>query len=496
MDAGDGINAIGLNCVHGSVNGSVALKNGAHVPGVSVATISATTFAIKGGVNITSTSGTNIASVGILDGVIGGGVTIIGGTGDDNATINGPHLFVAGITKSALGAGTNVTGIGGGAFSTKGLSVSGGAGNDVLSVTAPDFYNSGGTVVNFGNGNNVAAFTSTSGRFGAAVTITAGTGDDIVTFGGSGLFFGAGISTSLGAGVSATQLSALDSISIGGSLVTTAASHTAGLSTLLMLAPHLQVDGSIKATFADGANAVNIGATGELTVRGGVSIVGGNALNNWSVAATALDIGGAVSMRSGNGGSVSNVLSSHGTVGSISIIAGSGVDSAIVSFAGTVAGAVNIGLGSANGSVSVSGISTGLRIGGSLTINNASAGGGADGAVVTSVSVAGSTTISLGAGGSTLSIADSVFNGFVAGTGSGADTVLVDVVNAGIVTIFRGAAVISLGAGIDSLTIGSGLPLGRADFRSAAIFDGGADLDTLTNAGTTYIAGQPLVTGF
>jgi hypothetical protein len=146
----------------------------------------------------------------------------------------------------------------------------------------------------------------------------------------------------------------------------------------------------------------------------------------------------------------------------------------------------------------VNGVNTGsgLMLGGPLKITAASEAADNVTLIMARLAAAKPSKIALGEGGSATVIDDSVFSGFAYDGGGGIDLVEIDLLNAGIVTTFRGPAVILLGDGDDVLNIGTATPLGKADFQSTAKFDGGSGTNTLTNAGNLFIAGQPVVLNF
>src|SRR5262249_9667620 len=98
---------------------------------------------------------------------------------------------------------------------------------------------------------------------------------------------------------------------------------------------------------------------------------------------------------------------------------------------------------------------TGLVVGKNLTITT---GGAADGLTFNKLQVVGKTLLTLGNGTNSVSIDDSVFTGaFGLTTGSGTDTVNLDrTIGTTAPTVFTGAALLSQGAGDDSVVRAGG----------------------------------------
>ena len=377
-------------------------------------------------------------------------LTVVGTDGANEVTVqpdpaDPTHFFLSSPTDRFPGGGTT--------FATPGgvhtLSFRMRAGDDAVFLGGPGFRLRGSLAVDGGDGaNRVGAANLAVGR---DLTVRNGTntaGSDTATF--AGVTVGGSLTIANGDGNTSTVI---EPIGLGTSTVRGSVRITNGSGSDTHVIENLNVGGGV--TIRNGlpdalgsAGFTQFGSKGarstRLQVRGSVlvSYLGGRL--NGPDEVRDLEVGG-------------NVAFSYGTGEGALEVDGGGTGQPVL-----IHGSLGVtGTGRTEVAVGSTGQRTGLVVGKTFTVAT-----GAAGAAVTlnRLTVFGATTLTLRGGANAVTIDDALFNGaFNLATGAGADAVRLDTAagtTAG--TSFGRAVHMSLGAGVDSLTLAGPNDAGQA----------------------------------
>jgi large repetitive protein len=378
-------------------------------------------------------------------------LTVVGTDGDNQLTIQGDsgdptHFVLSSTTDTFVGGGTTFASPSG----VQNISLRMLAGNDPVTLSnSPPIRLAGALTIDGGDGSNDVFATDLT--VGKNLTIRNGTGSDNTQF--TNLNVNGSLTLTNGEGETFTQVART---SAGVSTVRGSVTITNGTGTDTNLLNDLNVGGNV--TIRNGRNGQNPGYTriyntyntsSQSQIRGSVSVShldGNGDLNgDWLLDA---EVGGNVAYSYGTGSGTVR-FDAHSTA-LLEVVHGS------VSVTGT--GALRLRTGLFAG--------LGLAIGKNLTVTGGAA---ADSVSLYRATVNGTTSLNLGDGDNKVNIDDSLFVGpFKLTTGGGADTVNLETAtgtNTG--TTFGRVVTMSLGAGVDSLTLG-----GSNDANQALVFAG------------------------
>ena len=381
-------------------------------------------------------------------------LTVVGTDANNQLTIQGDaaestRFILSSTTDTFVGGGTTFVSRSG----VRNISIRMLAGDDtVILSNSPGIRVAGGLSIDGGDGAN--SVTATNLVVGKNLTIRNGTnaaGADSTTL---------------------TNLNVIGSLTVvngDGNTVTQVRRSAAGASA---------VRGAVRITNGTGADYtyfadLNVG--GNVTVRNGHADAGGGAgsteLYNSYNATARSQVRGSVTFSYLDGAAGPDLVLDAEVGGNVAVSYGTGGGN--LSFGAVATGVPAL----VHGSVSVTGqganvVSTdagggGLIVGKSLTVTGGAA---PDSVNLYRATVTGTTTLKLGDGANSVAIDDSLFAGpFRLTTGGGADTVKLETAaGTGTGTTFGRAVTMSLGAGVDSLTLD-----GPNDANQALVFAGG-----------------------
>lgn len=453
------------------------------------------------GATVLDFDGTNLAAgqpitlpffTGSLNAMLGGGA--------DTLTVSG-H-FASGV-KIDLGEGNNVLFLKG--VSVAGpISVKGGTGADSLQFEEHNQF-SNSFVANFGDGDN-----NTSALLGARLTVAknftiqAGKGFNALGVNVMDAEIGGNVSFSAKGVSNQFALSAVNRVTVGGSITMTSIASGPGESFFTLSAPDsVTVGGNVTMKTTDSAKVGGgIFTAGVLHIGGSVSINAGKiaGINPLTlVGEESLFIGKSVTITTSDqmrpevrGGSVAGASYIGGAV----TIKGS--HTATIALDGTIAGKVNVAVAGdhvfpvALSSASADGI---LRLLSTVNISTFKAKAGTPlSTVVDNVFALSSLTIKDGEGARSIVVRDSyILGSLTIDTGAGIDDVKIEGHSDPGMTVLIGALTVKTGAGLDVITLGGNDPGTGLSTRGKILIDGGADLATYTVGSASLLQGVPVI---
>ena len=499
-----------------SIDGSAALTG--ETVGV---TLFAPTLTVGGDLEIKTGAGNDTITNFTLGGnnSIKGNVSLSTGAGDDSAIL----LLYGGKSKGVIidgGDGTNMIGVALAGASTGSISIKGGTGSDTGFAVAI-----GGKVgaidVDLGEGSN-SVFGILASASAKSFNYTGGAGSDSVIFGGLQSKVAGGVTATVGAGGGSFGVFGLGG-SIGGTVKLDSASVT-GESTTVFLAGVKTTFGGLDLKLGDGGATASIqpdlgggiplpippipglpsipslgGLLQGLTVKGPATITGGAGSDGVQIGGTGVTFSSlTLDLGAGDDQFVGPIL---GFAESIKIAkfnfkGGAGDDSINFNGQGSLGAAV-IDMGDGDNTAGFVGGDRPLTFS-SLTYTSASIAGEFDGLLLAKVQVLGKLDAQFGAGNSSFTTDDSLFNGPVnIATGAGADAVVLDTAPTGYATTFAKAVTIDLGDDADSFTVGGTPDLSFIIAKSTFKVDGGGGTNTKTFDETkSILAKTPTYLGF
>jgi hypothetical protein len=396
------------------------------------------------------------------------------------------HSFLKGL-KIDLGAGEKSMFIGssefnvtGGAFSVVGIGAAGIAQNMIIAPTSGIIQGAASVSIASGNLDFELGAANKMLRFGSGLNIVAGSGNDSLTLLGTIEAAGA-LSVDLKDGTDGFTLDTNSQAYLGSLSI-----KAGGGTDFILLNPGsiLTTIGSINVDLGAGAiNSFQAVGTSNLTVGGGMNLVGGDGVDIVYFSGVAR-VAGAVSVDLKDGNNQVAVSSSL-TVGSLAIKSGVGDDSvtigqnSLLQISGLIAMTLGAGNNSFTGSTNSALVAGSFSYTGGLGDDTFTFGG----SVLSSL---GATTWNPGAGINTLTIEPTGYT-FLGGAvkingGSGADVVSLKGPDVRVV----GTLIFALGDGNNQTTIESPV----MNVGSSLSYTGGAGADTFNiGAGKLYVAG-------
>jgi hypothetical protein len=422
-------------------------------------------------------------------------------TSDSGASLSDPITYVGGSGTDTLTFGSNTK-----AFATTGnFSALLKTGNDRVIFTH-NTQLGGNTLIDLGQGNDAILTQAAALNTGSALSfknlsILGGDGNDSVALGlkttnnkdlsvtgalridaGKGAndvrLFGNNVSLGNTTIKSLAKdkdfdvsLSAAQKLTVNGSLdVTASGAETFRTNEFKLEAPSIQVSGNVSYRGGAGADAVTVGA--EATPRLPIIIAAGTE-------ATSLQtlIGGGVTVKNGGGNNTTAIgnLNAALAIGkSVSVTGDSQSDSlSIRAASGALAGGVSAALGKGTNSMDVS--SKGQLTVAGLKLSSNSAANEADSLNLCGVELSGALSAALGAGVSTVNIAQVIAHGSVSvNTGAGNDIVNVETDGGAGASALYGNTVIQTGLGSDTVTLGGDSAANKAVFMNGLSVDLGS----------------------
>lgn len=509
ITGGSGPDTITMN--GGNINYAAAV-NIAGGDGDDVITFAGSIATYGAGVSVTGGAGTNSLAVQPTS-LAAKTLTYVGGGDNDNVTMNGSAAGFSGLVSINLGDGVNSLANYNYDFFNGGLSVTGGGGVDTVTfggyITAKsitlrlgdgaDVLNHNGSYLTvsgladygMGDGANSIGGYFYSANYLGGLKVTGGIGDDTLSISAYNLILAKGATFDGGGGTNSLALNAtfLESAS---DLSFTNGVHGAGTSSVTVSAASILLHKGVTAKFGDGAESFTITGGNNVSILGGVTVTapgtGGSAI---SLNGPSFSIAGKLSVTGGSDGFNVGTSITSLNLGSVVLTGGAGNDVVNISAEGQI-GSLTLSLGAGGSNVSIQGQHDGLTIKGALNITTPSAASGDyDYLTLTNLNVLGATTVVQGAGTGAVTIDNVLLAALSINTGAGNDTINFETSNSGIVSLITGAVNILLGSGADTLTIGQNAELAKASFKSTVKIVGGTENDVFNDYMNIY-AVQPV----
>ena len=372
---------------------------------------------------------------------------------------------------------------------TKGFNYIGSAGDDNVRLgflSQTDKKVSGSSlVVDLGTGANAFLLSSFSRSFQTS-KVTSGNGADSISFIVANAKF-ASIDIQTGAGTDFTGISLFNSTVTG--KISLAAAAGAEINSASVSGTN-SVFGSVEFTSPRDYNSFAFsgnGLAGGLTVKGKVKFVGGSGQDYIGISGTSFPFTiGSVDIALGEGTNNTSIGLQNGSIRSLIIAGGSGIDAVNIFGAGSI-GSATLKLGSGFNNASFSGGEPSTPADfhrmtiGSLTYLSDSTAAENESVNLKEVMMTGKFTGTFGAAVSGLYIEDSILGGPVSvSMGDGSDTVNIEIAHDSLTTTsFLQAATFDLGPGDDQLAFGDNLATAQVITKSTLKVIGGAGTNTI-----------------
>lgn len=390
--------------------------------------------------NVTFDGGEGDDSLRVKSSAIGGTLTVLGGGGADTISLEGDRLSVA--SK---------------------LSLSGGAGDNIY---------------------NIAATSLTVGR---DFEIRGGINKDTINAAGatnSSISVGGAFSVLGSAGQFTMSVSPASAFTVAGAMSVIADGRNTPVAVTLGSSGNVFIGGNATFQLGNANNTATFASGGEFRVMGNISYTGGIGTDTVGISANSISVGGGVTAKVFSGANAVTISASTlmNIERDLKLSADNGNDTFELTGSGRIGGKLTVALGGGAGqSALISGGSSALFIGKGVALA-ATGIGAATTATLKGLGIFGATSVFLGDGADTLNIDNVQFFGATTiDTAAGVDAVKIEKAGTAGTTKAYASFKIQLGAGADTLAIGTdGVANDFATFAVKWFADGGAGANVRT----------------